>query len=84
MYTLEFSYMAVKDLKKLPKNIQKKLLAKLEFFLASETPLSFSRPLINSEIGQYRFRIGYYRVVFDVLDDKIIVLTLGHRRDIYR
>jgi len=84
MFTLEFSSLAVKDLRKLPRNIQERILAKLEFFVASETPLRFSRPLINSEIGQYRFRIGYYRVIFDVRGDKIIILTLGHRRDIYR
>lgn len=31
----------------------------------------------------YRFRIGDYRVVFDVKGDTLIILTLGNRRDIY-
>lgn len=84
MYTLKFSSSAVKDLKKLPKNIRLRILTKLEFFVASETPLLFARPLINSEIGQYRFRIGDYRVIFDVQDEKVVVLVLGHRRDIYK
>jgi mRNA interferase RelE/StbE len=40
--------------------------------------------LVNFEIGSYRFRIGDYRVIFDVVDEKIIILTLGHGREIYR
>jgi hypothetical protein len=38
--------------------------------------------LVNFEIASYRFRIGDYRVIFDVVDEKIIILTLGHRRKI--
>ncbi|MDZ4853875.1 MAG: type II toxin-antitoxin system RelE/ParE family toxin [Nitrospirota bacterium] len=38
----------------------------------------------QSELGSYRFRIGDYRVVFDIEGDEIVVLRVGHRRDIYR
>ena len=36
--------------------------------------------------GGYRVRIGDYRLLYDVIDDQLIVrvLSLGHRRDIYR
>jgi len=40
--------------------------------------------LINPEFGTYRFRIGDYRVIFDIEDDQIIVLRIGHRREVYR
>jgi len=84
MYTLEFSPTALKELKKLPKNIQKQIITKLEYFLSANNPLLFASRLINFELGQYRFRVGDYRVIFDVTEEKIIVLSLGHRKDIYR
>ncbi|MEX5248079.1 UNVERIFIED_CONTAM: type II toxin-antitoxin system RelE/ParE family toxin [Kocuria sp. CPCC 205295] len=36
--------------------------------------------------GELRFRIGDYRVVYDVVDDELVVLILrvGHRREVYR
>ena len=41
MYTLEFSPTALKELKKLPKNIQKQIITKLEYFLSANNPLLF-------------------------------------------
>jgi mRNA interferase RelE/StbE len=35
-------------------------------------------------LGPYRFRIGDYRVIFDLVDDEIVVLRVGHRREIYK
>ncbi len=40
--------------------------------------------MTSSELGTYRFRMGDYRVIFDVDDNKIVVLRVGQRRDIYR
>lgn len=84
MYTYEFKPQAVKDLQKLPKEMQQRIINKLDFFVSSNNPLNFADHLINSEIGQYRFRIGDYRVIFDLEDTKIIVLLIGHRREIYK
>ena len=49
-----------------------------------EDPLWYAEKLIHSALGSYRFRIGDYRVVFDLEGDQIIVLRVGHRREIYR
>ena len=84
MYQYEFKPQAVEDLKKLPKDIQKKIIKKLEYFLSANDPVAFADILINFSIGQYRFRIGDYRVIFDLEDSKIVILTLGHRKQIYR
>jgi len=84
MFTYVFKRQALKDFQKLPKDIQKRIIKKLDFFISSDNPLSFAESLVNFEIGEYRFRIGDYRVIFDVEDDKIIILTLGHRREIYK
>ena len=45
---------------------------------------AYQKAIKDIELGQYRFRIGDYRVVFDIEKNRIIILALGHRRDIYR
>ena len=84
MYKYEFKPQAVRDLKKLPKMVQKRIIKKLDFYISSPNPLAFADHLINFEIGSFRFRIGDYRVIFDVEDETIIILTLGHRKEIYK
>lgn len=79
-----FTAHALKDLKKLSPEIKKRVMEKLEFFIVSNTPLAFIEHLTNNEIGSYRFRIGDYRVIFDLEDDILVVLKVGHRREIYR
>ncbi len=49
-----------------------------------EATLRYTERLIDSSLGSYRFRIGDYRVIFDIDKDKIVVLRVGHRREIYR
>jgi len=84
MYTWEFTTEATKDFKKLTPEIQKRIVKKLDYFVNSGQPLKFAESLINYEIGQYRFRVGDYRIIFDKIGEVIIALTLGHRKDIYR
>ena len=47
-------------------------------------PLQHAEFLKQSELGSYRFRIGDYRVVYDLAGDQIVILRVGHRREIYR
>lgn len=84
MYSYEFTRQAAKDLERLPKDLQQIIVKKLDYFVNSGKPLQFAAYLINSEIGQYRFRMGDYRVVFDLENETLIILTLGHRKEIYR
>lgn len=84
MYSYEFKPQAVRDFKKLPKEVRKRIIKKLDYFISTEDPLVFADHLINYELSSYRFRIGDYRIIFDVIDEVLIILTLGHRREIYR
>ena len=84
MYTWEFTSEAARDFKKLTPEIQKRIVKKLDYFVSSGTPLKFAERLVDYEIGEYRFRIGDYRVIFDMEEETIAVLTLGHRKDIYK
>lgn len=49
-----------------------------------EDPLKYAEKLIDSELGNYRFRVGDYRIIFDLEKDEIVVLRVGHRREIYK
>ena len=49
-----------------------------------EDPLKHAEKLTESRMGEYRFRIGNYSVIFDVEGNEIVVLRVGHRKDIYR
>ena len=82
MYKIVFTQRAIRDFKTIDKHIQKQLLNKVEWF--SREPLKYARKLISPTIGDYRFRIGDYRVVFDIEGENIVILRIGHRKDIYR
>lgn len=75
---------ALKQFKKLPREVQRRIVEKLEFFSRQDDPLDFAEPLIHSKLGHYRFRIGDYRVLVDLEDAGMKILLVGHRRDIYR
>lgn len=78
-----FDAHALKDLRKLSPEVRKRILEKLSFFLQSPSPIIFAEHLTNYEIGTYRYRIGDYRVIFDLEDDLFVILKIGHRREIY-
>jgi len=75
---------AIRQFGKLDGDVQRMIYKKLEYFLTSSTPLSFAHHLKNFPRGQYRFRIGDYRVVFDLIEDVLLIHAVGHRREIYK
>lgn len=79
-----FKPSALRDLKKLPKTVQKKIIGKLDFYSRSNKLFDFAEKLQDDALGDFRFRIGDYRVIFDIEAGKVIVLKIGHRKDIYR
>jgi len=83
-YQLVYKKPAVTEIRKLPQHIKKRLKVKLEWFAHQPDPRKFCRPLTKPADAQYRFRIGNYRVLFDIEDEKIIVLYMQHRREVYR
>jgi mRNA interferase RelE/StbE len=83
-YQLVYKKPAVKEIQKLPQQIKKRLKLKLEWFANQSDPREFSKLLTKPADAQYRFRIGNYRVLFDIEDEKIIILYIQHRREVYR
>lgn len=85
MLQIKFKASAQKRFLKFPIEVQKRIVAKLEFYLNQANPLVFAEVLTNSKIGKYRFRVGSYRIIFDLEADNIImILDVDHRKDIYR
>lgn len=84
MYNIQFTERGLKDLKRITPETCKRIIAKMIYFSKQLSPLHFADRLINFEIGQYRFRIGDYRVICDIEGDTILILRVGHRREIYK
>ncbi|MBI4098459.1 MAG: type II toxin-antitoxin system RelE/ParE family toxin [Candidatus Magasanikbacteria bacterium] len=75
---------ALRDLEKLPHDIRKRIYHKLNFYTRQPAPLIFARQLTNEVAGKFRLRVGDYRIIFNVVKNKMIVHAIGHRRDIYK
>lgn len=83
-YNYQFTSRAFKQLQKLSKSVQIRIVNKMDYF-CSKNPLDFAEKLSNPKIGTYRFRIGDYRVVADIeKKDSVTVVLVGHRKEIYR
>lgn len=85
MYKVKLSNRATKDLKKIRKEISKKVIESLE--LLSINPfaevLNTKKLKVNGNL--YRIRIGDYRVIYEIKSDLLIILVVrvGHRKDVY-
>ncbi|MBI2450854.1 MAG: type II toxin-antitoxin system RelE/ParE family toxin [Parcubacteria group bacterium] len=74
---------AAQQLEKLSRAIQKRIVIKMRFYARQENPIKFAKHLINRLEGNFRFRIGDYRVIFDIKGDIIYILKIAKRDEIY-
>ena len=85
-YKVEYTEQAIKELKKIDKNTQFFILAWIEKNLVDcENPRQHGKGLTANRSGEWRYRVGDYRIIAEIEDDKVItfVLTVGHRREVY-
>lgn len=84
-YKLVFTKQAVKILQRMPANIAKAIYLKMEKISQNpyETHLNVTK-LQNRE--GYRLRVGDWRIIYEVQQEKVIVLVLkiGLRKEVYR
>jgi len=87
-WDIEFDPDAVKDLKKLDKQVQVRILGFLRSRLgAMENPRELGEALAGSQLGNYwKYRVGDWRLICDIQDRRIVVrvLRVGNRREVYR
>ncbi len=82
MYKIVLTQRAVKDLENIDERMQNRIAVKLKEY--AKEPHRYTRKLISPKIGTYRFRIGDYRVIFDIDHENIVILRIGHRKSIYK
>jgi mRNA interferase RelE/StbE len=82
MYSVELSKKAEEQHFKLPKEIRLRIIHALERIRIR--PHYFVKRLVGSPY--YRLRVGDYRIIMDIQQDRLIILVLeiGHRKNIYK
>lgn len=87
-FEIEFDPEAVKDLRKLDRSVQQRLLGFLKQFVATlDNPRDLGEALAGARLGNYwKYRVGDWRIVCDIQGRRIVVrvLRIGNRREIYR
>ena len=86
-WTIEYTQTARKQLQKLDKSVARRILDFLDDRVAKQSdPRRLGKALSGPLGNLWRYRIGDYRLICDI-DDKavcVLVLRVGHRREIYR
>lgn len=87
-WTVEIKGKALKNLKKLDIQTQKRILRFLNDRISgTDDPRQNGKALAGSELGEFwRYRIGDYRIIAHLEDDvlKVVVVKIGNRKDVYR
>ncbi len=86
-YSVEYTKVAVKQLKKMDKKIAAFLLSYIEEKLFDcDNPRVFGKALQGNSSDKWRYRVGDYRILAKIEDEKVVitVVEVGHRKDIYK
>lgn len=76
-WTVEISDVAERQMRKLDRPVQRRVLGWLDDRIEGcKNPRHFGEPLKGGHAGLWRYRIGSYRVLCDIQDDKVVVLIL--------
>jgi mRNA-degrading endonuclease RelE of RelBE toxin-antitoxin system len=66
----------------LERHIQERIVDKVRFFADQPDPLQFAEPLTGYDA--YRFRVGDFRITFELEDDTVRILSIRRRDEAYR
>ena len=82
-YSIEVKASAVKVLERIPRDDQIQIAKKIKSLASNPRPNNCVK---LSDSIYYRVRCGDYRIIYEILDDKliIVILKIGHRKDVYR
>jgi mRNA interferase RelE/StbE len=83
-YRVEFSRAADRQFRGLPRRVQARLKSRIDALAADPRPPGATR--LSGADDLYRIRAGDYRVIYAVQDEVLLVLVVrvGHRREVYR
>lgn len=87
VWQIEFTETSVKQLKKMDRTVAKRIVEFMKIRIAAQQdPRLSGKALQGKSFGTYwRYRVGDYRIICDIQDQKLIVLVVevGHRKDVY-
>ncbi len=87
VWTVRISNIAERQLRKLDRPVQKRVLDWLDDRIEGcKNPRHFGEPLRGDYAELWRYRVGDYRILCEIQDQKVVVLvlTIGHRRQVYQ
>lgn len=75
-----------RSMKKLDRNVAKRIIAKLREISQLEDPRSTGKALVGNLTGLWRYRVGDYRIVCDIEDEVLLILVIdvAHRSKVYK
>ncbi len=84
-WSVELTPRAEKALKRLDHSVRKRVVDKLQEIQGSDDPRDFLKPMRGPLTGMFRLRVGDYRVIIDIQDERCVILALdvGHRSTVY-
>ncbi len=80
-YNVELKPKAIKDLKSIPKQEGKRIVEKLKIL---EDNLQGDVKKLTNYTTEYRMKVGNWRILFEVEDEKIIIYRILHRKEAYK
>jgi mRNA interferase RelE/StbE len=86
-WTVEFQLTARKQIREPDRQTQTRILSYFrQRVLGAEHPRQLGKALTGDKVGLWRYRIGDYRAVCKIEDERLVVLvlTIAHRREVYR
>ena len=86
-WSIEYSAEAIKDLKHFDNYVSKMIITWIDKNLNGiENPRSKGKALTSNLKGYWRYRIGDYRLICELHDDRLVILcvTVGHRKEVYK
>ena len=87
IYHVEFTKYALKELKKIDKTTASLIIGWIRKNLEGcDNPRIHGKGLTADKSGQWRYRVGDYRIIAQIRDERvtILVINIGHRREIYK
>lgn len=86
VWTIKYTEVALKQMKKLDKNISNRIDKYLNDRVAKQKkPNDIGKALLHDKIGLWRYRVDDYRIICKLIDNELIVLVLqvAHRQEVY-
>jgi mRNA interferase RelE/StbE len=86
-WTIDYTDDAARKVRKLGRPEAKRILDYMDYRIApSDDPRQFGKALVGDLSGYWRYRVGDYRIVCQLIEQRLVVLVvdIGHRSDVYR